>query len=886
MNKPPKLFLKFFRWFCHPKLKDSIEGDLMELYQERRAENGKLKADLKFVRDVLLLFRPSIIKPLEGYQNLNNYGMLKNYFKIGIRNILKYKVFSFINIFGLAVSMSVVLLLVLMLADQHRYDQFHPKKDRVYRILSSTPTGRQAYATSPFPLANALREYPVIEQTTFLSPGVGGDVLYGQKLAEMKGYFAEPAFFTVFGFELEKGNAISALTNPNSIVISSELAQHLFGTDEPIGKVVDFSDRQLSFPIEADGNGAPPVSWGSFTVTGVINITTYKSHLKFDALMSSSSLPLLYSEKKFADASNDWENYFRTYTYVLLPEKGNADELQNILNDFVKRKYANITAEQTKDFKLEPQRLTDIQLGLRGNDTNNRLPSVGYYFIGFLALVILLSAVLNYTNLSVARALTRAREIGVRKVNGALKRSIVFQFLSESVLVAWLSLGVALLLLMVIKPAFKNLWINQYLQFELPQSISTYFIFIGLAAFIGLLAGIYPSVYLSRYSPISALKGVTTKRGRLGFRKTVTVFQFVISLFFIVTSILVFSQFQYFMNFDYGFESRNVINIELQGNDFQKLSTELSKVPGVISVSGSDIIPATGTNNGIQFRKQGTDGEYNYANIIITAPQFVDNLNLKIVAGRVLAANESDRFILVNETAAKKLGYKNPQEIIGESFDTKWGNEVLEVAGVVKDFHYLLLINKDGIAPLVLRNRPQQFQYVSVKIAGGNTAYTLSQLEAKWKQVDPIHSFQYKFYDDELSATHQAIFDLVAILGFIAFLAVVIACLGLLGMTTYTTERKTKEVGIRKVMGASEWGLVKLLSRDYSILLIISIVIGAPLSYFANNLWLQTLTNRVEFGWGTLLLGILILSALGIITIGSQTWRASKRNPVESLKSE
>jgi putative ABC transport system permease protein len=329
-----------------------------------------------------------------------------------------------------------------------------------------------------------------------------------------------------------------------------------------------------------------------------------------------------------------------------------------------------------------------------------------------------------------------------------------------------------------------------------------------------------------------------------------------------------------------------VINIELQGNDFQKLSTELSNVPGVASVSGSDIIPATGTNNGIQFRKQGTDGEYNNANIIITAPQFVDNLNLKIVAGRVLAANESDHFILVNETAVKKLGYKNPQEIIGESFDTKWGNEVLEVAGVVKDFHYLLLINKDGIAPLVLRNRPLQFQYVSVKIAGGNTAYTLSQLEAKWKKVDPIHSFQYKFYDDELSATHQAIFDLVAILGFIAFLAVVIACLGLLGMTTYTTERKTKEVGIRKVMGASEWGLVKLLSRDYSILLIISIVIGAPLSYFANNLWLQTLTNRVEFGWGTLLLGILILSALGIITIGSQTFRASKRNPVESLKSE
>jgi putative ABC transport system permease protein len=883
-HNPPRLVHRFFRWFCHPKLQRYIEGDLMELYDGRVKEEGKRKADLKFIRDVLLLFRPSIIKPMEGYHHLNEYGMLKNYFKISIRTIWKYKVFSFINIFGLAVAMSVVMLLVLMLADQHRYDRFHPKKDRVYRILSSSSTGRQAYATSPFPLAAALREYPIIEQSTFLSPGVGGDVIYGQKLAEMKGYFAEPSFFNVFGFQLEKGNATSALTSPNSIVISSELAQLLFGADEPIGKVVDFSDRKLAFPQEFDGHGAPAVTWGSFTVTGVMDIASYKSHLKFDALMSSSSLPVLYSEKKFDDASNDWENYFRTYTYVLLREESNAPQFEIALNDFVKRKYANITAEQTNGFRLEPQLLTDVQLGLRGNDTNNRMPSIGYYFIGFLALVILLSATLNYTNLSVARALTRAKEIGIRKVNGAFRRSIVFQFLSESVMTALLSLAAALVLLLIIRPAFKNLWVNQYLQFELPQEISTYFIFIGLAVLIGMIAGFYPALYISRYAPSKALKGEIVEKRKFGFRKTVTVFQFVISLFFIVTSIVVFSQFQYFMNFDYGFESRNIINIELQGNDFQKLSNELGNAPGVISVSGSDIIPATGTNNGIQFRKQDTNGEYNNANVIITAPQFIDNLNLKIVAGRALNPNESERFILVNEVAVKKLGYKNPQEIIGESFETQWSNEIIEVAGVVKDFHYLLLINNDGIAPLMLRNRPQQFQYLNVKIAGGNTAFTLSQLEAKWKQVDPVHSFQYKFYDDELSSTHQAIFDLVAILGFIAFLAVVIACLGLLGMTTYTTERKTKEVSIRKVMGASEWTLVRLLSREYFVLLMIAIIVGAPLSYFANNFWLQTLANRVEFSWGILAMGIIILIALGLLTIGSQTWRASKRNPADTLR--
>ncbi len=881
---PPTFFLKFFRWFCHPKLQKYIEGDLLELYDERLKEKGKRTADLKFMIDVMLLFRPSIIKPVEGYYHLNEYGMLKNYFKISIRTIWKYKVFSFINIFGLAVAMSVVLLLVLMLSDQHRYDQFHPKKERVYRILSSSSTSRQPYATSPFPLAGALREYPAIEETTFLSPNVGGDVYYDQKLAEMKGYFAEPSFFSVFGFELEKGNAAIALSNPNSIVISSELATRLFQSEDPIGKVVDFSDRQLPFPQGSESVGEPPVKWGSFTITGVINISSYKSHLKFDALMSASSLPILLAEKKLTDATQDWENYFRTYTYVLLREENNERDLATALNDLVKRTYASINSDQTKGFTLMPQPLTSIQLELRGNDTNQRMPRVGYYFIGFLALVILISATLNYTNLTVARALTRAKEIGVRKVNGAFRRSIIFQFLSEAVVTALLSLSVAITLLLIIKPAFKSLWVNQYLQFDLPDTISTYFIFIGLAISIGLIAGLYPALYISRYSPSKALKGQIVERRKFGFRKTVTVFQFVISLFFIITSMVVFSQFRYFMNFDYGFNAEQIVNIRMQGTDFEKLRNEISTIAGVVSVSGSDIIPATGTNNGLQFRKLHSQTDYQQANVLLASPLFIENLNLKIIAGKSFHEKEPDRYVLVNESAVKNWGYKNPQEIIGETFETKWSNETLEVVGVVKDFHYMLLLDGTGIAPLFIRNQPQQFQFLNVKIASNHTNAALANIEMKWKQVDPLHSLQYRFYEDELSSTHQAIFDLVLILGFIAFLAVVIACLGLLGMTTFTTERKTKEISIRKVMGASEWVLIRLLSREYFILLLIAIIVGAPLSYFANNFWLQTLANRVELGWGILAIGIGILIVLGLLTIGSQTWRASKQNPANTLR--
>lgn len=810
--------------------------------------------------------------------------MFQNYFTVGIRNILKYKVFSFINVFGLAVAMSVCMLIILMLADQSRYDTFHAKKDRIYRILSNT------YATSPYPLASTLKsEYPVAEETTNLTPGVGGDVTYQQKVADMRGYFAEPSFFRIFSFELEQGDKTTALVLPNSMVISSELADQLFGDENPIGKVVEFSDRQLPFPQEFTGIGSPAVSWGSFTITGVIDESRYKSHLKFDVLVSSSTTQSLIAEKKLEDRTNSWEWYYRTYTYVLLDENKNEHDLARALDDLVARKYANIQAEQTKDFKLFPQKLGDVQLGLAGNDTNNRLPLFGYYFLGGLALAIMISACLNYTNLSVARALTRAREIGVRKVTGALRKNLVVQFLSESIITALLALGMALLLLLFLVPAFKGLWVNKHLNFELPSMPSVYLAFTGFALLIGIIAGTYPALYLSRYQPIKALKNLSDMgSGKLGLRKALGVSQFVISLFFITTSMLIYNQFKHYLAFDYGFSSNSIVNIELQGLDYSKLSNELREVPGVTSISASDLIPSTGTNNGIQLRKSGTDGDFKEGGIIITDENFIDNLNVKLLAGKYLppAGESSDRFILVNEAAVRSLGYNHPMEIVGEVFETKWGNELLEVVGVVKDFRYKLLMNEDKIAPLVMRNVPAQFQYLNVQLSTNDLMGTMGRLESKWKKIDPLHPFKYEFFDEQLQATHQGIFDLVSILGFIAFLAIVIACLGLLGMATYAAERKTKEIGIRKILGAKESAIVVLLSKGFLRMLVVSVLIGAPLSYFVNNLWLQKLPNRVEFGFGTVFLGTLVLLTLGLITIGSQTLRASRSNPVDALKVE
>jgi putative ABC transport system permease protein len=883
---PPALFHRFFRWFCKPDLRSYVEGDLLELYEERLRTRGKAGADIQFCIDVILLFRPGIISLSQESPTLKHHVMLSNYFKIGFRNVMKYKTFSIINIFGLALAMSVSMLIILMLIDQRTYDQFHSKKERIYRIVSA-----DRYATSPFPLANALKhDYPIIEESTHLTPGVAGDALYNQELADMRGYFTDPSFFRIFSFELAQGDPSRALTEPRSMVITKEIARLLFHDEDPLGKTIDFYDRKLAFPQEFEGVSAPPVSWGSFTVTGVIDEKLYRSHLKFDVLVSASTMPVLYSDNKINDDTNNWESYSRTYTFVLLQPEKSIDDLNASLKDLLVKKYKDIHFENVKEFHMVAQPLKDIQFAINGNDTGVRLPGLVYYFLGGLALIIMFSACLNYTNLSIARAITRAKEIGIRKVTGANRTALILQFLCESVLTAFFSLGVALILLIIIRPAFMSLWINRYLKFELPDNPQAYVIFVVFTLVIGLIAGIYPALRISSYTPVKAIKALTEVRtGKMRLYKVLNISQFVISLFFITTSILIFNQFRHFINFNYGFNARNILNVELQGVKYSQLANELQSVPGVTTVSGSDLIPATGTNNGNSFRKPGqSDNDYKFLSILNVDEHYVNNLDLKIIAGRNLPAarDSADNRILVNETAVEMLGYKSPGEIVGTVIESKWGSEQLEVIGVVRNFRYKLLLNDDDIQGLILRNQPVFFQYANVKIESSDVMATVANIESKWKQIDPIHPIKYKFFEDDLAGSHQAIFDVVAILGSIAFLSIVISCLGLLGMATYTAERKKKEVGIRKVLGAESAGIALLLSRSFVNVLFIAVIIGAPLSYFLNNLWLQKLPNRVDFGAGTILLATSLLLVLGLIVIGSQTLRASRTNPVESLQSE
>jgi putative ABC transport system permease protein len=809
--------------------------------------------------------------------------MFLNYLKVGIRNIFRYKAFSFINVFGLAAAMTVCMLIIQMLADQRSADRFNTKRDRIYRILCDKPDLRHAYATSPYPLSATLKaEAPGVEDVTHLVRGVGGDAVYNGRSVEMLGYFADASFFRVFSYELEKGEAAKALASPNSIVITSELAHRLFNDKEPIGATVEFTDRGLS-PMGQTEGGAP-VKWGSFTITGVIADKDYKTHLPFEVLVSSASLPLLVAEKKIGDISADWKNYYQSYTYALLAPGKKAADLDVSLARIAKARYAGMTDQ--KGFKMSAQPLMHISPGiLLGNEPSITLPLVLYYFLSLLALVIMVSACLNYTNLSIARALTRAKEIGIRKMNGAVRKDLVFQFLSESMLMAMFALVMGILFFVVVKAAFLGLWVNQYLHFELRGSFAIYGIFAGFALLTGLLAGIYPALYLSKFQPIKVLRHYESMRpGRLGLRKVLSVAQFAVSLVFIITALLIYNQSRHFLHFDYEFNSKNIVNVELQNNDYRVVSRELSAVPGVIRVSACDYIPVTGRSEGTSLRKAGSGDQYHKLMSLKTDENFIPNLELKLVAGRPLPAGvSSSRYVLVNESAVREFGYHHPGEIIGQIFQSQWNDTaMLEVIGVVQDFH--MNLDHDRIEPMVLQNQADLFRFVNIKITGADLRSTLAKLESKWKAIDPVHPFKYRWFDEQMAATSQGFFDIVSILGFIAFLAVTIACLGMLGMATYTAERRTKEVGIRKTLGARNASIVVLLSRDFIRVLILSIIIAAPLSFILNNLWLRKFPNRVEFGFGTVAAGAMILLALGLLTIGSQTIRASRRNPVDSLK--
>lgn len=812
--------------------------------------------------------------------------MFKNYLKVGFRNLLKYKTFSFINVFGLAVAMTIGLLIIQMLYTQIHYDQFHSKKDHIFRILSQQEPGLVPNAKCPVPLAFELkRDYPFVEEVVQMYEGVGGDAVnqHQNRNTELRGFFTGEEFFKIFDFSLEQGDKRTALTSPNSIVLTKEKSLLLFGNEDPIGKTIHFSDRNLDLLDFSMGleSAQQPVDWGVFTVTGVLDLQQYPTHIQFDALFSLKSLDRLQKENLLPDFSKNWRQYNGCFTYALLRNEQTEIDLQATIDQIVTKEYAAF--ESLEGLSLPIQKLSDITPGrLVGADMSIRLPIQAYYFLGLLAIIILFSACLNYTNLSIARSLTRAREIGIRKVNGATRKQVFIQFLSEALIVSCFALLLAIIFLFILKPMLGQLWISNVLAFDLTHRWEIYGLFLLFTLLVGLSAGLYSSRVLSGFSPISALKGQSTHR-KMGIKQVLNVTQFAFSLIFIVTSILIFKQFRHYSEFEYQFDTSNVINVPIQGNDVQLLKTEFTTIAGVEEISACELLPSLPNIRTTAFQFPGKEESFSVVYHSVDR-NFLPNMGIEIIHGKNFSRTDASHEVIIDQTMAKKLGYEQAYEAVGQTIKSGQ-NEVFQIISVIRNFEFQTPIN-DNNGPVVFWNKPEHFNYLNIRVSKGNWQQVIPSLEGHWRSIDQLHPFKAYLYDEQLVMANLWMSDLGSIIGFIAILAIVISCLGLLGMAVYQTERRIKEIGIRKVLGGSITHLTYLLSSSFIKMLALAVIIGTPISFFINNLWLQNLPNRVDLDFGTLFVGALGLLLLGLLSIGFQVVKVSLRNPVASLRDE
>lgn len=880
-GSPPRVLLRFFRWYCNPLMVDFIEGDLMEVYNERLKLVGKRKANIKFIIDVLLLFRPSIIRPIEGYQQLNTYGMYKSYFKIGWRNLLRNKVLSSINIAGLALGMATCLVIMLFIVDELSFDRYNEKADQMVRVVLRGNVNGEVIkeAVTPAPVAAAFKnDFPDVVDATRLRRMRSPKITYqNATYRNSRLAFVDPNFFKVFTLPFIKGNPKTALNEPYTIVITEDEAVKYFGKEEPIDKLLDFKE-----------------TGEQYKVTGVIKNVPANSHFHFDFFASMEGL----KDSKI----ENWlsSNYFN---YLIL-SKGTdlalfESKLPALVDKYMGPQFDNgdMTFEKFKasgngvGFFLQP--LTEIHLFSDFANQSELEPGGNIktvYIFGAVAIFMLLIACINFMNLSTAGATRRNKEIGVKKVLGSQKTQLVHQFLSESFLLTGLAMVLALVLVVIALPTFNKLS-NKFLDISFLLNPEVVFAFIVLGLLITVLAGGYPAFFLSSIKPISALKNKMTAVGRSkGIRSTLVVFQFVISTCLILAIIIVNQQMSFIQNKDIGYDRSELLVLResyLLGNNESVLRNELLSDPRIKSITMSSFVPAGPTDNNMTSVYPGQrQDEFRRTIIYNIDDQYIPTMGMELVNGRNFSAqfgNDSLN-VIINETAAKVFGLgDNP---LGQSL-TAASNNVdgkvnLTVIGVVKDFHFKSLY--ETIAPLVMINNP--YGGLIIRTNTDDIAGLVSTIESKWKAYDVEEPFSYSMLDQLYNETYMAEQKMGSILKIFGALTIFVACLGLFGLITFTTEQRVKEIGIRKVLGANVSEIVSLLSKDLIILVAISFLIAFPLGYYLMSQWLQDFAYKIEIQWWAYAIAAFFTLFIAFFTLSFKTIKSALASPVDSLRSE
>jgi putative ABC transport system permease protein len=813
--------------------------------------------------------------------------MLKNYIIIAWRNLFRNKSFSLINILGLAVSMSVCLLIIMIGMDQYSFDTYHSKKDRIYRVHTTRyQENNGESASSALPLAEKLtNEFPGIEAAAAINSEIGGDIIYADKFATGGGYFADGNLFQILDFSFKEGDPNTALNEPYSLVITSEMSEILFGSESALGKSVAFHDKDMRAMDIEEGNSV--TDFGYFTITGVLNPNPGKTHLPFKFLASLNTMKSLPAGAVRTIEDNNWENVWTNYTYVLLKEGQGKEGLQANLDQISEKIYGS---KYDNKHSFKAMALRDLSPSeFISNTTHISIPKVVLLILGVLCLIVMFSACLNYTNMAVARSLTRLKEVGVRKVSGANKSQIFVQFITEAVLISLCSLFFALLLLQVLEQGFLGLTFNQYLKFSFSQSLPGIVIFIGFSVLVGFVAGILPATYVAKLNPVSLFNKLSNVRifKSLGIRNILLVFQFSISLIFIISVVLIQSQARHMLNFDYGFDKENIITVKLYNPDnYQRFAQAVASNPAVSEVGATSLIPGGGWNLSLEVVNPDFPTDSIQSNFFDVNNQTVDVLGLNIISGENLPVEGSENLVLINEFAVKTFNLESIEQAVGKQLILEENGEFknVQVAGVVRDFQFL---SPDrAMESLVLRNRIDAMGFALVKVSSQNQQQTLASLESAWKEVNPDSKFSHKFLDQELLFIHQVLGDVMKVIGLISFLAIFVSLLGLLGMAMYAAQTRVKEIGIRKTLGSSIPEIIYLLSKGFIKLLGLAVFLSVPAAYFINTMWLNFFASRVSIGLIPIGIGVGSILLISLAIILSQSYRAAVVNPIDSLKSE
>ena len=748
--------------------------------------------------------------------------MLKNFIKIAFRNILKNKIYSFINIFGLAIGLAGFILITILIKNELSYDSFNKKADRIYRVVeiqNQENIGKLKVAVTMGPLAPALKEYfPDVENSARIAPAPALFCKVQDKgFYEKEAAFADPSIFDIFTIPFIEGNPNTALESPFSIVLTKSISEKYFGNNNPLDKTIRISTI---------------FGTNDYKVTGLIKNYPENSNINFAMLCSYSTM------QKYLNWLDNWRNNTLA-TYVLLKKNVPASKIDNQFTAFINHYIPpDPKTGEKSDLRMYLQSLKDIHL-YSGDITyqtyrHNQGSISTVYVFSAIALFILLIACINFMNLATARSAKRIKEIGIRKVLGTTRKSLVTQFIGEATLISFLGLFISILLVEVCLPYFKDIFEGRIIS-SYQDSFTFILELIGIALFVGIISGSYPAFFLSRFEPAESLKGSISSKMKGAFlRKILVVLQFTIAVTLIAATGIVSSQMSYIKNKNLGFNKEHVLYLPIRSKDtrgkIDLLKSELMKNSNIVDVAASSGLFGASGSEGTE-TVAGTNGKVR----MMMRRSFVDfdyikTMQMKIVQGRDfsrLHPSDSTSAVIINEAAVKKFGWKNP---IGKQFERDSGKTVI---GVVKDFNFFSMHSKIG--PLIMWIEPDQFQYLVMRLKPENISSTVGFIEKTWKSVVPGRPFDYSFLDqqfDELYKNEQRTGDMF---GFFSFLAIFIACLGLFGLAAYTAEQRTKEIGVRKVLGASVSGIVMLLSSDFLKLVLAAILVAIPISYYANE---------------------------------------------------